>query len=162
MIFSIDLLPSSKNCAETTVIPPYCDSGVQKFTYAAVAEDVCILALLGRNEVNKSMGFLTEQINFPVTFVTVGVKRKVASILVQIVMRFTCSESCIVKEPIMVVDVLSLFTLCYVVFRNSVSLQMALPGLRAHPTTIVTASWFGLLPGHPIHSPARMQMSEVP
>lgn len=64
MIFSKDLLPSGKKNVEITVIPHYYDSAVQKFTHAAVAEDVCILALWRINQVNKSMGFLVEQIKF--------------------------------------------------------------------------------------------------
>lgn len=71
MIFSKDLLPSGKKGAKIKEIPHYHDSDTQKFTHAAVAEDVCILALWGRNEVNKSMGFLAQQIKFPVTFATV-------------------------------------------------------------------------------------------
>lgn len=71
MIFSKDQLPSGKKCAEITVIPRYHDSSVQKFTHALVAEDVCILAMLGKNEVNKSMGFPAQQIKFLATFATV-------------------------------------------------------------------------------------------
>lgn len=73
MIFSKDLLPSGKKCAEITVIPHYRDSSVQKFTGGAVAEDVCMLALLGSlmRLINPFICFLKEQIKFLVPFATV-------------------------------------------------------------------------------------------